>query len=229
MASFRAHFSLGIASGILVAIGLVSLALFEAPSFLMVVFIAAVLGSVLPDMDSDSGIPFHVSFGSLSLVVAVLVGLSVYAETPNDPFRILLFSAGAFGGVYFVIGWMFKRFTRHRGMAHSLPVAFLAGLVTFFLAGHLSFPDDQAFTIGVAMTLGYVGHLILDELYAAVNFHGRPFVPNKALGSALKLASDNTVVNVGVFGAILFLVAGNVGRLANLSEQFWDSIQTLWS
>lgn len=224
MASFRSHISLGIASGILGGTALVSLAVLDQPNFLLVVFVAAVLGSVLPDMDSDSGIPFHVSFGSFAVVAAALAGSSAYQETPDDLFRVALWTAGAFGFVYLVLGSVFKRLTRHRGMAHSLPAALLAGLVTFFLAVHFSFTDMEAFVLAVAMIAGYIGHLILDELYAAVNFHGTPFIPNKALGSALKLFSSDRLINVAVYGTILFMFAGNVGRFANLAEKFWRTI-----
>ncbi len=221
MASFRAHVSLGIASGILGASGLITLAFFDAPSFLSVVFVTAVLGSVLPDMDSDSGIPYHVSFGSFALVAAVLFGSSAYQETPEDWVRVMLFAGGAFVGVYGVIGFFFKRFTRHRGMAHSLPAALLSSLITFFLAGHFLFSDMESFLLALAMLTGYVGHLVLDELYAAVNFHGTPFVPNKGLGSALKLTSDDRLTTYAVYGAILFCVAGNTGRFFNLAEKLW--------
>lgn len=224
MASFRSHVSLGIASGILGAGGLISLAFFNVPSFLSVVFVAAVLGSVLPDMDSDSGIPYHVSFGSFALVAAVLSGSSVYHETPHDLWRIALWTGGAFLFVYVVVGFFFRRFTIHRGMAHSLPAALLAGLAAFFLAAHFSFSDMEAFILAVAMMVGYVGHLILDELYAAVNFHGTPFIPNKALGSALKIKSESTVVTLAVYGAILFFLAGNTGRFVNLAEKFWRTV-----
>lgn len=224
MASFRSHVSLGIASGILGAGALVSMAVLDAPSFLMTVFVAAVLGSVLPDMDSDSGIPFHVSFGSFAVVAAALLGSSAYEGTPTDYLRTALFAAAGFGFVYLVLGGLFKRFTRHRGMAHSLPAAVLAGLLAFFLASHFSYSDSEAFTLGIAMLLGYLGHLVLDELYAAVNFHGTPFIPNKSLGSALKLVSDDTSIDVFLYGAILFLLAGNTGRFANLAESLWNRL-----
>lgn len=223
MASFRSHISLGIASGVLGATGLLSLALFGAPGFFVVVFVAAVLGSVLPDMDSDSGIPYHVSFISFALVAAALVSTSMYQEE-RDLMRAVLAALGVFAFVYLVIGNIFKRFTKHRGIAHSLPATLLAGLVTFFLSVHFSFSDTEAFVLALAIMAGYVGHLVLDELYAAVNFHGTPFVPNKAFGSALKLKSHDKVINVLVYGAILFLLAGNLGRFADLAEKFYKAV-----
>lgn len=225
MASFRSHISLGIASGILGAFGMLSLAFFDAPDFLLAVLVAVVLGSVLPDMDSDSGVPFHISFGSFALVASALVSSSAYRETPEDWTRVVLSAAGVFAFVYIVLGSVFKRFARHRGMAHSLPAALLAGLITFFLAVHFSFSDMEAFVLAVAMVAGYVGHLVLDELYAAVNFHGTPFIPNKSLGSALKFASHDTLINLMVYGAILYLLAGNIGRFADLAEAFWSSVR----
>lgn len=224
MASFRSHISLGIASGILGAIGLTTLAFSDALGFIAIVFVVAVLGSIMPDMDSDSGVPFHVTFGSFSLVAAALVGISLLHETPFVWERTLMWTVGTFGFVYLFVGYFFKRFTRHRGMAHSLPAAILAGLVTFFLAVHWTFSDMEAFILALAMMVGYVGHLILDEIYAAVNFHGTPFIPNKALGSALKFFSDDTLINLAVYGAILFLSAGQVGRLVTLAEKFWRAV-----
>lgn len=89
-------------------------------------------------------------------------------------------------------------------MAHSLPAALLAGLMMFFLTVRFSFEDEAALLLALALMAGYVGHLILDELYAATNFHGRPFIPNQALGSALKLTSQNSLINAAVYGAFFF-------------------------
>ena len=224
MASFPAHISLGIATGILGAVGLVTLASIEEPSFLIVTFAAAALGSVLPDMDSDSSVPFHVTFGSLSLIAAALAFSFVYQESSDNWPRLLGWTLGTAFFVWAVAGTLLKRFTRHRGMAHSLPAGLLAGLVTFFLSSHFGFTDPQAFFLMLAMMLGFLSHLILDEVYAAVNFQGRLFSPNKALGTALKIKSGTPAINIAVYGAILFLLAGNTGRFASLAARFRDTV-----
>lgn len=225
MASFRAHVSLGMATGILGVMAL-GTALVTHDIFLALsLFLAAALGSVLPDIDSDSGIPFHVAFSSFSLVGAALTGSRIYQDDPTNVMNVLVWSLGTFFFIYVFIGWCFKRFTRHRGMAHSLPAALLAGLLLFFVVVRFSYSDEEAFLLALALVAGYIGHLVLDELYAATNFHGRSFIPNKALGSALKLTSDNTMINLAVYGALLFLLAGNVGRFSLLLEQFWKTVQ----
>jgi membrane-bound metal-dependent hydrolase YbcI (DUF457 family) len=224
MASFKTHISFGIAAGVLGAIALSVLAIADAPGILLIAAVALVLGSILPDLDSDSGVPFHVAFGSLSLLSGALVFVSSRDENPADWQGSLIIAVGTTIFVWVVVGYVFKRFTRHRGMAHSVPAAILAGLVTFSVASRLSFSDPEAFLLGVAMTAGYAIHLTLDEIWAAVNFHGMPFIPNKTLGSALKIFSSSMFLNAVVYGAIAFLLAGNIDRLRPLAETFWKQV-----
>jgi membrane-bound metal-dependent hydrolase YbcI (DUF457 family) len=204
---------------------LVTWALTEEPSFSVVFFLAAVLGSVLPDMDSDSSIPFHVTFGSLALVAAALVFSFLYRENPEDWRGLFGWTLGAAFFVWAIIGFLFKRFTRHRGMAHSLPAGLLSGLVIFFLAVRFGFSDPEAFFLMLALMGGFLSHLVMDEIYAAVNFQGRLFSPNKALGTALKLKSNSTAINLVVYGAIFFLLAGHTSRFLGLVDSFWKEIQ----
>jgi membrane-bound metal-dependent hydrolase YbcI (DUF457 family) len=175
-------------------------------------------------MDSDSGVPFHVAFGSLTVVASAFAFLSMYRAAPGNWQTLIVATGGTAVFVWVVVGYLFKRYTRHRGMAHSLAATFLAGLITFFLASRFYFSDMQAFLLALALMGGYLIHLILDEVWAAVNFNGRLFIPNKALGSALKITGDHTLTNALVFGAIIFFLAGNVQRLWGLVETFWTSI-----
>ena len=225
MASFRTHISFGLGAGILGVIGLVGAAIADAPGFLIAVFAAATLGSVLPDIDSDSGIPFHVSFGTLTIVASALVFSSVHEATNGDIRALVIWTVGTAVFVWVIVGYVFKRITRHRGMAHSIPAAVLAGLCTFFLASRYTFTDAESFILAVAMTAGFLVHLILDEIYAAVNFQGTVFIPNKAFGTALKFTSGNRFINFAIYGAIIFLAAGNIQRLWDLAISFWNTLQ----
>lgn len=219
MASFRTHISFGIALGVLGAIGFVSLALAPEEWTLPVfVGLATVIGAILPDMDSDTGVPFHVTFGSLALIASGLALLYALKIFPGDLRFILGLPFGVLFGIWVVVGWMFKKFTVHRGMAHSIPAAFLSALVTYSLAARLGFSLQEAFFIGVALGLGYLLHLVLDELNSAVNFHGTPFVPNKALGSALKMVSQSSLMNVLVYGALVLLILVNGADLVVFSQ-----------
>lgn len=224
MASFRAHFSFGILIGIAAVATAVSFALSDGSAFFLSLFLAAVVGGVMPDMDSDSGVPFHVTFGVLSLVAGSLAFLHVFGRE-HTVGELVGWTFGAALLVWAVAGSVFRRFTRHRGMAHSVPSAALSGLVTFLLAGRYGFPDGDAFLLAIALMAGYLGHLVLDELYAAVDFHGTPFVPNRAFGSALKFFSRDRSVNLAVYGSIAFLLTSNWAALSRLSEAFLGSLR----
>lgn len=224
MASFRTHISFGIAAGILGIVGLVTLAIANVPALMVAVFLAVALGSILPDMDSDSGVPFHIAFGSLTIVATALSFIALRHDHPSSWQIVIAATIGVAVFVWGIVGHIFKRFTRHRGMAHSIPAAVLAGLITFSLASRLYYSDSDSFILGIAIVVGCLIHLILDEVWAAVNFHGTLFIPNKAFGSALKLWSDSSTVNLLVFGAIVFFLLGNVERLWNLAVVFWKSV-----
>ena len=229
MASFRTHISFGIALGVVSGIGLMSFA-FVPPEWGMPIIIgmSAIIGAILPDMDSDTGLPFHITFGSLAIIGSGFGLVAALRLFPGDYAWIIGLPLGIFFGVWVILGWLFKRFTVHRGMAHSIPAAFLAGLVTYSLGIRIGFSLWDAFLCGLAMTLGYVLHLILDEVHSAVNFHGTPFIPNKALGSALKFTSGSASVTTLVYMALvlLFLVNGKdlVLSLQKLSSEILDKL-----
>jgi membrane-bound metal-dependent hydrolase YbcI (DUF457 family) len=165
MASFRTHISFGIALGVLGAIGCMSFALApEALSLPVLVGLATVIGAILPDMDSDTGVPFHVTFGSLALIASGLSLLYALKTFPGDIRFILGLPLGVLFGIWVILGWMFKKFTVHRGMAHSIPAAFLASLVTYSLAARLGFSLQESFFIWQPLQLAAVA--VADDVTA---------------------------------------------------------------
>ncbi len=208
MASFKTHISFGIALGVaaVMATAVFSLAPTHDVSLYAFVALAAIVGAILPDMDSDTGLPVTVTFGSLTLVSGEVSLLYALKHLPHDSWQCYAVPVISMLIAWFVVGGLFKKFTVHRGMAHSIPAALVAGLVTFFATTHAGHADWDAFLMSLAMTAGYLLHLILDEINSAVNFHGTPFVPNAALGSALKLTSKSTGANIVVYGALLVTI-----------------------
>jgi len=210
MASFKTHFSFGLVLGIVSVFSIISLALLPIElNYFIFIFLTAVIGAVMPDLDSDTSIPFHIAFGSFALLAGALTCFYMMKAVPGDYLMNGAYTLGAIFTVWIVIGSIFKKFTVHRGMAHSIPAAVLAGLAVFTVAARTDFDQWSSFLLGFSFFLGYMIHLILDEIWAAVNFHGTPFVPNKTLGSALKFFSKSSPVNVFVYLAIMFLLMEN--------------------
>lgn len=226
MASFKTHFSFGVALGAASIILTVFFGLTAAGlSFLALLAIVAVIGAILPDIDSDTGVPFHVTFGSLAITAGGLSLWYALDHFPGDLRWIVGLPLGSMLFVWGILGAIFKKLTHHRGIVHSVPAMLLAGLATFSLASALHFAEWEAFLLGLAMALGFTLHLALDEAYAAVNFHGTPFVPNKELGSALKLKSNSAGANAVVYIALFFLVLKNGGTFVQLAGKLYGLVR----
>lgn len=225
MASFRAHFAFGIVGGVAAVLGATAVALADDPSYLIVLFVATVVGALLPDMDSDAGIPFHTTFGALSLVGGMLAYGYAVGHWPDEWRMILGVPLGTMAVIWGVVGTIFRKLTHHRGIVHSLPAAALSGLGTISVTSRLGFGEWQAFLIAVAVVFGFLIHLVLDELHSAVNWSGLPFVPKQSLGSAFKLFSRDRSTNVLVYALLIALLWGNGNELLLLTRQLVDFFQ----
>lgn len=166
------------------------------------------LGGLLPDLDSDSGVPVREMFSLAAAVTPLLLFERVHAATPER--KVVLLGA-LYLFIRYVLSDLFRRMTVHRGMFHSLPALLISGLATFLLY-HNPDPRLRLYLAGGVM-LGFLSHLVLDELYS-VDFTGlRPRL-NRYAGSALKLASPSwsatlsTYVLLFTLGFLAWIDAG---------------------
>lgn len=207
MAMFREHIAIGAIISMIVVVVVYFYALVTDPLLLLFLFGVTIVGSFLPDVDSDSGIPFYLIFGVATLAATGVVLLytlsSVYAHDwrylVGIPFVALL-------GFWFVVGGLVKRWTHHRGIYHSLPALAIAGIGTFLLAKYYGLDEMTALVFGGAMAAGFASHLVLDELHAGITLDGIPFNPNKAFGSAIKMFSNSNHVNMAAYTLLAALV-----------------------
>ena len=63
--------------------------------------------------------------------------------------------------------------------------------------------------LSISIGIGYLSHLILDEMNSLVNLEGVPFIPKKSLGSALKLFSSQWEITLIVYIAVIILFVKN--------------------
>jgi hypothetical protein len=187
MASYRGHLTF---AGLLGA-GYGSLAFFEWHYDWGPALMAAgltTLGGLLPDLDSDSGVPVRELFGVSAAVAPFLLYRRVDALCHQSTEQTLVVLAAIYLVIRYGLSALFKRFTVHRGMFHSVPALLIAGLATY-----LAYPSDnprlRVFLAGAVM-LGFLSHLVLDEIYS-VDFMGVRVRLNKYAGSAVKFASKS--------------------------------------
>ncbi len=110
----------------------------------------------------------------------------------------------------FPVEWLFARYTVHRGMFHSTPVALIFGCMCFLLADWRHSQLSCQVAMGLAGAVGYFTHLALDELWS-VDFNGNKIRVKKSLGTALKLIGPVHAHNTATWG-VLALLLGLVWR-----------------
>jgi hypothetical protein len=161
------------------------------------------LGGLLPDLDSDSGVPVRELFGIAAAVTPFLLYQHLRDRGLTGE-QVLVVLAGLYLFIRYGLSQMFKRWTVHRGMFHSIPALLIAGLA-FYLGYHSPSRTLRLFLAGGVMA-GFLSHLVLDEIYS-VDFMGLRLRLNKYAGSALKLASRSWPATAATY-AILALLAG---------------------
>jgi membrane-bound metal-dependent hydrolase YbcI (DUF457 family) len=140
------------------------------------------MAGMLPDLDSDSGVPVREMLSLTAATVPLLLyerfqKLGVSHET------LVAMLGATYLAVRFGVGEIFKRYTVHRGMWHSLPAMFTAGFIAFLLASG----NDVAirgFKAGGVM-LGFLSHLVLDEIWS-FGVKGGKLSVKRSFGTALK-------------------------------------------
>ena len=201
MADFKTHITSSTALGFLY--GGVGYFGFEVP--LAHCVIAGSLCSVagmLPDLDSNSGKPQRemLSFVSVIIPMMMMPRFKAIGMTTEH----MIFVAGVmYVLIRFGIGGLFRRYTKHRGIWHSIPAALIAGLATFMIC--LSNDLEIRIYKSWAVVLGFVCHLVLDEIYA-VNWEGQLPKKKKSFGTAMKFWGNSTWHNGTTYLKLAILI-----------------------
>jgi membrane-bound metal-dependent hydrolase YbcI (DUF457 family) len=213
MAAFRQHVAFSSLLGVGYAAGAVYLGQERTQAALAGVLCG--FSGMLPDLDSDSGRPARELFGVLAAVVPLLLlhRLQAAGLTPEG---VILAIIALYLAIRFGAAWLFHRLTVHRGMFHSLPAALIAAEITF-LCYNSPQPGGRLVLAG-GVFLGFLSHLLLDEIYG-VNLLGRRYRQAKPLGGPLKLFSQHipaTLLTWLVLAGLSYLVAVDQGYLRPL-------------
>ena len=137
------------------------------------------IGGMLPDLDGDTGVAVREIVPLVATVIPVLM-LDIFKHWGFDREGIFLAIVGLYVLIRFGIGTPFKRLTHHRGMWHSIPAAISVGLICLIVCSYQEFAP-RMFKAS-AITLGFLSHLILDEIWSIKMFRSK-----KSEGTAFKL------------------------------------------
>ncbi len=181
MANFNTHLAVAAVAGG----GFASLALglgLATPPQVATLVLLVTIGGILPDIDLDYSTPTQLLFSAMGLIAAFLV-LSLQAEH-FSLFELWLAAGFSYAVIRYPAWEFFSRYTVHRGIFHSLLALLFFTFLSATLAYHLfDSSRELAWLAGIAVGLGYLVHLLLDELYS-VDFIGKRL--KRSFGTALK-------------------------------------------
>ena len=161
------------------------------------------VSGMLPDIDSDSGTPLRESMAFAAAVVPMML-LHRFQRMGMSHESMILTAAAIYLLVRFGAATVLKHCTVHRGMFHSLPAAVIFGEIVFLLASG----DDlrlRAYMAG-AVVLGYLSHLVLDEIWSFGWRHGLPRLKH-SFGTALKLFGQSGWAKLLAYAQLAVLTA----------------------
>jgi len=158
------------------------------------------LAGMLPDLDSDTGVPVRETMSLAAAVVPMLM-IDRFESLGWSHETIVLAGGILYFGVRFGVASLVKRYTVHRGMWHSLPAAAIFGLLAYLICSC----DDMTLRLfkTFAVVLGFMVHLILDELWS---IDLKRFRVKKSFGTAIKLWGNKRWGNFSVYAKLALLV-----------------------
>jgi LexA-binding, inner membrane-associated putative hydrolase len=225
MANFTTHIAVGtVVSGALATLTLAADVI--APENLIAVTMAGVLGSVLPDIDLKDSRPAQAMFGGLAVFLSFVVLFTVaYKFSIAEMWLIWL---GTLLGVRYGGQALFHRFSYHRGIWHSILAAVFFWLLTVVIFKYaLNRHEGVAWLAGGFMFMGYMTHLVLDEIYSVDVFDARV---KASFGTAVKLfdrknLGDTAVVALATVAVFMFTPPAKTFVEGVTSRSLWTSLQ----
>lgn len=164
MANFTTHIAVGtVAAGALATLTLAADVI--APENLIAVTMAGVLGSVLPDIDLKESRPSRAMFAGLAVFFSFMV-LFTFATTRSIA-ELWIMWLGTMVFVRYGLHTIFHRLSVHRGIWHSILAGAFCAITTAVVFRYvLGRHDGVAWLAGGFLFIGYMVHLILDEMYS---------------------------------------------------------------
>lgn len=182
MANFTTHIAYGtVQSGVLATLTLAADVV--APENLVTVTLAGVLGSILPDIDLKDSRPAKILWSGLGIFGSFVILFAFAAK--YSVVELMMVWLGSLVAIRYGVYWLFHRFSVHRGIWHSLLAgAFMSALAACGLYYVLGRHEGVAWLGAGFLFLGYVQHLVLDEVYSVDVMNHRL---KQSFGTALKL------------------------------------------
>jgi len=198
MATFKKHISFGVIWAIIISLGAVVSGMVDLLQAI-IVFTLAVIGSGLPDIDSDTSRPVQILFGVIGVVCPVVMYKLFLGEDATME-AVFICILGLYLFIQHVLSKIFLKYTHHRGIYHSIPAAVISGELIFLIFASSALTPRLFFAAAVAG--GYLSHLVLDEIYS-VDIMGLKI--KTSLGSALAFTAPSKIATLIAYFVLMVL------------------------
>jgi hypothetical protein len=218
MANFQTHITTSSLLGVVYAGAGYSVGM-PLPSSIVAAGLCSLSG-MLPDLDSESGIPVRETMRFAAAICPILM-LDRFQHMGLTTEEIVIASTAIYFAVRYGVAWFFRHYTVHRGMWHSIPAACMATLIGYLVSSGAN-ETIHIFKAG-GVFVGFMSHLILDEFYSVEMRRGRLRI-KRSMGTALKLWSRNTWANVSTYAKLIILLALAFGD-AHYFHDYFDKYE----
>lgn len=161
---------------------------------------------MLPDLDSDTGRPVR-ELTALTATAAAFFTMQNVMRHHGSTEAGLVWALSIYLLVRYGGMWLINKLAVHRGMFHSLPALFIAAELALMF-----YPSDDLrikAMMAVGVGLGFLSHLVLDEVYS-VQWNGISVQLKNSAGSAVKFFSSAWVPNLFTYTVLIAITYLNL-------------------
>ncbi len=217
MANFQTHLTVAtVGTGIVTIAALASMQV--SPLYGLLFWGAGIVGGLLPDIDADNSKSLQIIS---NIITALLLCFLMIGFSYLEPLNLIMVAFGCLFAVRFILLPIIRHMTVHRGNWHSLLAGITSGLVVTNLCYHyLSFPPQVCWLTGLFLGLGFLIHLVLDEIWA-IDLEGMTL--KKSFGSAIKPFQASTPWHTTIITAlagIMLWIAPSLSELRFALQPF---------
>jgi len=181
MAGFKTHITTSTILGIAGGAGAYGFYHIPAPTCVLAAGLCGVSG-MLPDLDSGPGRPLRESMAFAAAVVPMAM-VDRFKAMGLGLEEIILVGGAMYLFIRFGLAALLRHYTVHRGMFHSFPACAIAAETAFLVFGCER--TDLRYFVAGAVVVGFMSHLILDEIWSIEFKHGMPHLKS-SFGTAMK-------------------------------------------
>lgn len=154
---------------------------------------------MLPDIDSDYGVPLRETMAfTAAIIPMLLVGHFQSLGLSHDAMALAAISMYLF--VRFGVTNMIRKYTVHRGMFHSIPACMIFAGLAFLMVATSPTVEIRCYKAG-GVVVGFMSHLLLDEIYA-IEWQGGRWRFKKSFGTAIKFWGDDNWANFSTYAKL---------------------------